>query len=133
LIAGNWKMHGLSASLEELKSLKILLLHEHTNTDVLICPPFTLVGQAVAESDRVFAIGGQDCDSHPSGARTGDISAEMLKDLKAEFVILGHSERRQFHGETNEVVAAKVLAARRARLTAIVCIGETEQERVSGN
>jgi triosephosphate isomerase len=128
LIAGNWKMNGLPADLAELEALK----GEGGNCDVLICPPATLLAQAAWFVKGAFALGGQDCHAEPSGAFTGDISAEMLKDAGAAFVIVGHSERRQLHGESDAVVAAKARAAWRAGLCAIICIGETDAERDAG-
>jgi triosephosphate isomerase (TIM) len=134
LVAGNWKMNGLLASLAEIaamggsydKALK-------ASAELVICPPATLLVSAV---DIVTAagigLGGQDCHTAPSGAHTGDISAEMLKDAGASYVILGHSERRADHGETDALVAAKVDAALRAGLTPIVCVGETRAEREAG-
>jgi len=100
--------------------------------DILVCPPSTLITRAVEVAAGRIAIGGQTCANEVSGAFTGDISAEMLKDAGATWVILGHSERRQHHGETNAIVAAKVKAAWRAGLCAIICIGETEAQRRSG-
>jgi len=97
--------------------------------DVLICPPATLIARLAG---RGFALGGQDCHAEPSGAHTGDVSAEMLKDAGAEAVIVGHSERRADHGETDAEVAAKARAAWRAGLIAIVCVGETEAARDAG-
>jgi triosephosphate isomerase (TIM) len=132
LIAGNWKMHGLAASIGELK--KVIAGAPHlANVELMVCPPATLVAgfAAAARGSRVL-IGGQDCHALPSGAYTGDIAAEMLKDAGAAAVIVGHSERRQYHGETDAAVRAKALAARRAGLLAIVCVGETRFERESG-
>jgi triosephosphate isomerase len=101
--------------------------------DVMVCPPATLVHRAYSllKSSRI-KLGGQDCHSEASGAHTGDISAEMLKDAGCSAVIVGHSERRTEHGETNRLVAAKAAAAHRAGLTAIVCIGETLEDRKAG-
>jgi triosephosphate isomerase len=132
LIAGNWKMHGLGASLAEIEALRSGLAKEPPRADVLICPPASLISRAVSLSGGAVPIGGQDCHAEPSGAFTGDISAEMLKDAGASAVIVGHSERRQYHGETDTMVRAKALAAWRAGLTAIICIGETEAQRMSG-
>ncbi|HVW73198.1 MAG TPA: triose-phosphate isomerase [Rhizomicrobium sp.] len=132
LVAGNWKMNGLVASLKELEALKTALAAEPAKADVLICPPFTLIAQAAWAVKGAFALGGQDCHAKPSGAHTGDIAAEMLKDAGASYVILGHSERRQDHGESNADVAAKARAAWRTGLTAIICIGETEDQRSAG-
>jgi len=131
LVAGNWKMNGLAASLDELKALKDGL--GAPACDVLICPPATLIAQAAWHVKGAFALGGQDCHAEAKGAFTGDLSAEMLKDAGASFVILGHSERRQYHGETSAAVAAKTRAAWRAGLTAIVCIGESEAQRNAGD
>ena len=133
LLAGNWKMNGLKGALGELRALCRAFADEAPAGDVLICPPATLIGEAAkATSGTVVAIGGQDCHPQPSGAFTGDISAEMLRDAGATAVIVGHSERRQYHGESNEMVAAKARAAQRASLYAIVCVGETEAERLAG-
>jgi len=132
LVAGNWKMNGLSASLAELGKLKEALAASPAPCEVLICPPFTLIAQANWHVKGAFALGGQDCHAKPSGAFTGDVSAEMLKDAGASYVIVGHSERRQYHGERDADVAAKAEAAWRAGLTAIICIGETEDQRSAG-
>lgn len=134
LIAGNWKMNGLQkASGEMLKIIagaRAVLLQ----TDILICPPATLIADfAVLARDTGIAIGGQDCHAEACGAFTGDLSAEMLKDAGASAVIVGHSERRSLHHETDAQVRAKALAARRAGLSAIVCVGETHGEREAGN
>lgn len=133
LIAGNWKMHGLMASLEEIRALTSVCKEHPQPADVLVCPPFTLVARAVTETHGRFAIGGQDCHAGISGAFTGDVSAEMLKDAGASAVIVGHSERRQTYGETDAIVASKALAAWRAGLHAIICIGENEDERSAGD
>jgi triosephosphate isomerase (TIM) len=132
LVAGNWKMNGFRASLGELTAI-IAGAQKLTNADIMICPPSTLIAQfaAAAAGSRV-AIGGQDCHALASGAYTGDISAEMLKDAGAVAVIVGHSERRRYHGETDAMVRDKALAARRAGLLAIVCIGETGAARDAG-
>ena len=129
LVAGNWKMNGLMASAGELEAI-IVGARGLPNADFIICPPATLVGRfvALAQGSRV-AIGGQDCHAEPAGAYTGDIASEMLKDAGAGAVIVGHSERRRCHGETDAMVRGKALAARRAGLLAIVCIGETRAER----
>ncbi|MCH2248868.1 MAG: triose-phosphate isomerase [Cognatishimia sp.] len=128
LAAGNWKMNGLGASLSELGGIAAA---STTQTDVLICPPATLITRAVAEAGSV-AIGGQDCHANTSGAHTGDVSAEMLKDAGASHVILGHSERRADHGERDADVAAKTDAAWGADLVAVVCLGESLEEREGG-
>ncbi|MCB2098159.1 MAG: triose-phosphate isomerase [Parvularculaceae bacterium] len=134
LLAGNWKMNGLSASVNEVE--KLIGMFDGSapdDVDILICPPATLVGLFATEfSDEGIAIGGQDCHRKASGAHTGDISAEMLADAGAAFVIVGHSERRADHGETDAVVCAKAEAAQRAGMTAIICVGETESERKAG-
>ncbi len=131
LIAGNWKMNGLSASRHELDAIIAGgPAAAGDRADLLICPPATLLaGFATIARGSVVAIGGQDCHPKESGAHTGDISAEMLKDAGATAVIVGHSERRADHGETNELVRAKAEAALHAGLTAIVCVGETRAER----
>jgi triosephosphate isomerase len=132
LVAGNWKMNGLKASAGELDKI-IAGARGLPNVELMVCPPATLVASfaAAARGSRV-AIGGQDCHEQAAGAYTGDISAEMLKDAGAAAVIVGHSERRQYHGETDAAVRAKALAARRAGLLAIVCVGETRAERDAG-
>jgi triosephosphate isomerase len=132
LVAGNWKMNGLAACAGELEAI-IAGARGLSNADFMICPPATLLARfaALARGSRV-AIGGQDCHTEPAGAYTGDIAAEMLKDAGAVAVIVGHSERRHYHGETDAMVRAKALAARRAGLLAIVCVGETRAERDAG-
>ena len=132
LIAGNWKMNGLVAQLDVIERISASVSAAPPLADVLICPPATLIGQAVQTAAGRIAIGGQDCASQIAGAFTGDTSAEMLKDAGASAVIVGHSERRQHHGETDAVVATKVLAAWRAGLLAIICIGETLEQRQAG-
>jgi len=132
LIAGNWKMNGLASSLAELEALKRGLAAVPPRGEVLICPPFTLLADAVRAAGGAFAIGGQDCRAQAHGAFTGDISAEMLKDAGAAAVIVGHSERRQYHGESSAQISAKAEAAWRAGLLAIICIGEKEAERNAG-
>lgn len=133
LVAGNWKMHGLSVALDELAALRAGLAQDPARCEVLVCPPATLLARAAAATSGAFALGGQDCHAESSGAFTGDIAAEMLKDAGASHVIVGHSERRQYYGETNAIVAAKARAAWRAGLTAIICLGETEGERLAGD
>jgi triosephosphate isomerase len=133
LVAGNWKMNGLRVSAVELGKIRAGAGDLLTKVDLMICPPATLImtfAQAAAGSK--IEIGGQDCHAQPSGAFTGDISAEMLADLGARAVIVGHSERRTLHKETDADVRAKAEAAWRAGLTAIVCIGETRAERDAG-
>jgi triosephosphate isomerase (TIM) len=132
LIAGNWKMNGLAASLDEVRTLVQELEVRPAGVDVLVCPPATLIARVAAAAGRTVAVGGQDCHPNPSGAFTGDIAAEMLRDAGATATIVGHSERRQYHAETDQLVSAKVQAAWRAGLKVIICIGETEAERLAG-
>lgn len=131
LIAGNWKMHGLGDQLGEIRAMA-QCARSAANNDVLICVPGTLISRAVEASGVAIAIGGQDCAVDRVGAYTGDISAEMLRDAGASAVIVGHSERRRFHQETDTIVAAKAAAASRAGLAAIICIGETQAQRDAG-
>lgn len=135
LVAGNWKMNGAKASAKELKSLDTKLKKvAKLPCEVLICPPATFVEGFVGKARGTkIAIGAQDCHPNVSGAHTGDISAEMLKDVGAKYVIVGHSERRADHGEDSKLVRSKAEAAHRAGLTAIVCVGETEAERDQGS
>ena len=131
LVAGNWKMNGLAISEGELT--KIVLGAAGLKADLMVCPPATLIADfAAAARGSAIAIGGQDCHAAASGAHTGDIAAEMLKDAGASAVIVGHSERRTDHHETDAQVRAKAMAAHRAGLTAIVCIGEQRAEREGG-
>ncbi len=135
LVAGNWKMNGLVASLGEARRVQERLGDPAfaAGADVMICPPATLVAALAAQAaGSRLLIGAQDCHAEPRGAHTGDIAAEMLKDAGADAVILGHSERRADRGERSGDVRLKVLAARRAGLQAIVCIGETVGERRAG-
>ena len=131
LAAGNWKMNGLRAALPELARIAAGI--GTAKCDVAVCPPATLIAAAVAAAaGSSLLIGGQDCAESASGAFTGDISAEMLADLGARLVIVGHSERRSGHGETDAIVRAKAEAVARAGLTAVICVGETGAERQSG-
>ncbi len=132
LIAGNWKMHGLSLQLGEIETVAASVNATPPSADVLICTPATLISRAALAAAGRIDIGGEDCHTDIAGAFTGDISAEMLKDAGASAVIVGHSERRQHHGETDALVAAKANAARRAGLLAIICIGETHAQRKDG-
>ena len=133
LIAGNWKMNGVRASLAEARAVSAALERQPSEGRVAICPPATLIApMALALEDSEVLVGGQNCYPEPAGAFTGEISAEMLVDAGARLVILGHSERRQLFGETDEGVAAKVRAALRAGLEPIVCVGETLEERRAG-
>ena len=131
LAAGNWKMNGTAAALDEVRSLAAA--HPAPGCEMLLCPPATLLSR-MAEVARGTAlmVGGQDCHPESSGAHTGDIAAAMLRDAGASHVILGHSERRIDHAETDAQVRAKAEAAVAAGLVAIVCIGETEAERDAG-
>ena len=131
LAAGNWKMNGVGSNLAEVEALKGA--HPAPGCDILLCPPATLLDRMSALcTGSAIATGGEDCHAAAAGAHTGDISAEMLKDAGASHVIVGHSERRADHGETSADVRAKAEAALRAGLTAVVCIGETLQEREAG-
>ncbi len=134
LIAGNWKMNGLKASMAEFETMLAGAAKVVGKADLLVCPPVTLIAAFAEKSrgSRNLALGGQDCHPKPSGAHTGDISAEMLADAGARAVIVGHSERRADHGESDGLVRQKAEAAWRAGLTAIICIGETRQQRDSG-
>ena len=133
LVAGNWKMNGLASSLAEFNKIKAGAEPLAAKAELMVCPPATLVAQcAWAAKGSKLAIGGQDCHAEASGAHTGDIAAEMLKDAGASAVIVGHSERRTDHHETDAQVRAKALAAHRAGLTAIVCVGEQRAERETG-
>jgi triosephosphate isomerase len=127
-------MHGLAASLAELQALKDRLAEAPVlGTEIMVCPPATLLAQArYALRGSDIALGAQDCHPLAEGAYTGDISAEMLKDAGASAIIVGHSERRTLHGERDALVNAKARAAHRAGLTAIICVGETEEERRRG-
>jgi triosephosphate isomerase len=139
LIAGNWKMNGLKSSKPEFDAMVADAGSVIARADLLVCPPATLLA-AFAENTRgilpadqkALALGAQDCHLEPSGAHTGDLSAEMLADAGASFVIVGHSERRADHGETDALVRQKAEAAWRAGLIAIVCIGETRMQRDAG-
>ncbi len=131
LAAGNWKMNGSAAALAEVGAL--IAAHPAPACEMLLCPPATLIAQmAAAARSSALQVGGQDCHPKASGAHTGDVSAAMLKDAGASHVILGHSERRADHGETDALVQTKAEAALAAGLIAIVCLGETEAERDAG-
>lgn len=133
LIAGNWKMNGLKASSAELEKLVSLVNAGPVNCDIAVCLPATLLSTATAvTSGSQVAVGGQDCHSAVSGAHTGDVSAEMIADAGARYVIVGHSERRADHGETDAIVSNKAEAAFRAGLVPIICVGELEAERRAG-
>ena len=137
LVAGNWKMNGLKASAAEFSKIIKGYADQRPQADIAVCPPATLLTAfaelaAQAAPSTEVHVGGQDCHAEPSGAFTGDLAAEMLADAGASMVIVGHSERRTLHGETDAEVLAKALAAHRAGLTAIVCIGETREQREAG-
>jgi len=132
LVVGNWKMNGLRKSSSELLRIVQESVKLPRHIELVVCPPATLVAQlsVLARGSRV-RVGAQDCHPEPAGAYTGDISAEMLADAGAVLVIIGHSERRSYHKETDAQVRVKTLAAWRAGMTAIVCLGETRAERES--
>jgi triosephosphate isomerase len=134
LVAGNWKMNGLKAGLSEIAATRAGVDRgEAGSAEVLVCPPATLLSAAhdVLAGGRV-GLGAQDCYDKPAGAYTGDISAAMLRDAGCDYVILGHSERRALHGETDAIVKAKAEAAGAGGLAQIVCVGETRAERDAG-
>ena len=133
LVAGNWKMNGGVAMLKEPRLLAAMLKDVKLKCDVMVCPPAIIARRvkSVLKGSKI-RMGGQDCHWNAAGAHTGDISAEMLKEAGATAIIVGHSERRTNHGETDDIVAKKASAAHRAGLTAIICIGETLDERKGG-
>ena len=133
LVAGNWKMNGLRADGTALAEALVAKAMAPTACDLLVCPPATLIADiaAIVKGSRV-ALGGQDCHAETKGAHTGDISAAMLKDLGCAYVIVGHSERRTNHGETDAIVLAKAKAALAQNLVPIVCVGETAAQRDAG-
>lgn len=130
LAAGNWKMNGIAANLAEVAAIRTA--HPAPGVDILLCPPATLLSRMSDQAGAAIFTGGQDCHAAESGAHTGDISAAMLADAGASHVILGHSERRADHGETDAQVCNKARAALAAGLTAVVCVGETEAQRDMG-
>ncbi len=134
LVAGNWKMNGARENLAEVALIRDAVAKGGAGrAEVLICPPATLLMAAAGICEGfLLKLGGQDCHAEPFGAFTGDISAGMLKDAGATYVILGHSERRAGHRETSETVRLKAMAALHAGLTAIICVGETIGERHAG-
>jgi triosephosphate isomerase (TIM) len=134
LIAGNWKMNGLKASAAEFEAMLAGAGKVAAKADLLVCPPATLIAAFAerARNSKNLAFGAQDCHPKASGANTGDISAEMLADAGASAIIVGHSERRADHGESDMLVRQKAEATWRAGLTAIVCVGETRQQRDAG-
>src|SRR5262249_4319972 len=133
LVAGNWKMNGLTASRGELGKMIAGAGAFAGKTEMMVCPPATLIANfSVAARGSAITIGAQDCHPAASGAHTGDVSAEMLADAGARAVIVGHSERRNDHQETDALVRTKAQAAWRAGLTAIVCVGEQRAQREAG-
>jgi triosephosphate isomerase len=136
LIAGNWKMNGLKSAKSEFEAMVAGAGSVIVKADLLVCPPATLLAsfaENTAGNQKALALGGQDCHPEATGAHTGDLSAEMLADAGASFVIVGHSERRADHDESNALVRQKAEAAWRAGLIAIVCIGETRAQRDAGH
>ncbi len=130
IAAGNWKMNGTRASLPELFAIAG---DQHENAEVIICPPFSLLHEALTGVQGTHCkIGAQNCFADPSGAFTGEVSADMVADIGATHVILGHSERRELFGESSELVANKARAAHAAHLVAIICVGETLDDRRAG-
>ena len=133
LVAGNWKMNGSVAMLKEPRLLAAMLKDVKLKADVMVCPPAVLLRRvkSILKGSKI-KLGGQDCHWAPSGAHTGDVSAEMLKETGCSAIIVGHSERRTNHGETDAIVQSKAKACQRAGLAAIICIGETLEERKAG-
>lgn len=127
IIAGNWKMNGDPSAMENMLDV---LKSVDTENQVIICPPFTLLGHASGAGRIDF--GAQDCSAYENGARTGEISAAMIAATEAKYVIVGHSERRQYHNETNEIVAAKAAKAITHGLTPIICVGESLSDKQAG-
>ncbi len=133
ILAGNWKLHGTLSEAAALARAVREAVAGADGRDVVLCPPFTAVAEvARALAGSPLAVGGQDCFWETKGAFTGEVSAPMLRDAGATYVILGHSERRQYFGETDEAVAKKAAAALKAGLVAIVCVGERLEEREAG-
>lgn len=132
LVAGNWKMHGSVVSVTSLVDGLVNALDD-VDCDVAVCPPFLHIPLVVERaSGTALKVGGQNCSEHAEGAYTGEVAAGMLADIGCHWVILGHSERRQYAGESSELVAAKARAARAAGLTPILCVGETLEQRKAG-
>ncbi|MBT5384929.1 MAG: triose-phosphate isomerase [Kordiimonadaceae bacterium] len=132
LVAGNWKMNGLKGAVDEIIKLNDLVGRSDAKCDVLICPPVTLIGSIIQLNLKHVSIGAQDCHVKSIGAHTGDVSAEMLKDLGCTHIIIGHSERRVGHGENNVIVNKKASQAQKFGTTAIICVGETIDEYEAG-
>lgn len=132
LVCGNWKMNGLKAQMSEFEAIQNALTEElAAKVDLGICPPFTLISTLADKASKV-TIGAQDCHANEKGAHTGDISAPMLADLGANGVICGHSERRTDHGESDADVCQKAQAILNSGMAAIICVGETKDEREAG-
>ena len=134
LIAGNWKMNGLRKSSLMISNLiKYIKNKKFKNTEILICPPFTIahIFSTLSKKSNLI-IGAQDCSDKESGAFTGDISPEMLKDIDLEMVILGHSERREYHNETSEIIKKKAINALKNKLNVIICVGESLSQKKNG-
>jgi triosephosphate isomerase (TIM) len=133
LVAGNWKMNGLTSSVLEIEEMIAGAATLPPGIELAVCPPATMAARAAEIlAEGPVALGGQDCHAEKSGAFTGDVSAEMWADLDARYVIVGHSERRAMHAETDASVAAKAKAAIRAGLAPIICLGESLAERDAG-
>lgn len=134
LVAGNWKMNGSVAMLKEPRLLAAMLKDVKLKADVMVCPPAVLLRRvkSILKGSKI-RVGGQDCHWAASGAHTGDVSAEMLKEAGCQAAIVGHSERRANHGETDPIVQKKAAACHRAGITSIICIGETLEERKAGS
>lgn len=133
LIAGNWKMHGSASFVAELLTMLRAELPQPLAARVAVCPPYPYLAQAATLlTDSPIKLGGQDLALHDGGAYTGDVAGEMLADLACEYVIVGHSERREYHHESDAIVAAKFVRAQVAGLTPILCLGETLEERETG-
>ena len=123
VIAGNWKMNGLKENINEI--VPIIELSKVMKTQIILFPPITLISRMISKAQgSALHIGAQDCHHDNKGPNTGDISAQMIKDLGAEYVIVGHSERREFHKETNAIIKKKILTAWQNKLTTILCVGE---------
>jgi len=132
IVAGNWKMNGTVSSLDQIRQLRDLIKND--TCEVIVCPPTTLLSKAIdIAKNSTITIGSQNCHEKESGAYTGEISPAMLADLGVKVVILGHSERRENNFETSELVQDKAKAAHKSRLTTIICIGETEEQKNNGH
>lgn len=132
LIAGNWKLHGARADIAWVDSLGMALAETALTCDVAVCPPATLIAPLAQCAPDWLGLGGQDCSQHAQGPHTGEVAASMLADLGCKYVIVGHSERRADHGETDAVVKAKAQRALEAGLTPIICLGESLEQREAG-